>query len=413
MMWLGLYFKSTAAESAHHLLHETITHIAYGYSDQLNWPNPNTLILEIERSHRLHQTPQQLIADLLIHLEPLGLMAQWGIAPNPAAAELMAQHQIKCWDQASLTRCLNEWPVEHLDIDHKTQCALTSCGIHTLGELKQQPSSQRLRRFGPKLQHHIDRLYGELSVPLTHWQPTEDYYQRIDLMDPITHTSRLQHHLEKALVDLEHWLIQRDRALTHLDIRCKHEHTSKTSLPDVVIHIGLAQPGFNQAHLKELIALKLEALFLKKPLTTLIVQGQSTTEHRPPQIDLLSGHNQDQTWPDLLDCLQTKLGHQAIVSLNSHPDHRPEKSWSWAPPNEAQSITDHRPRPTWLINEPAPCDRSQLLLEHGPERIETGWWEEQSVQRDYWTAHEPSGRKVWVFHEHSPRMGWFIHGIFG
>lgn len=412
-MWLGLYFKNVAVGSTDHVLHERITHMAYAYSDQLNWPNPHTLVLEIERSHRLHQTPQLLIADLFIHLEPLEIMVQSGIAPNPVAAALMAQYQIKCWDQNSLVECLNEWPIEQLDIDRKTQCALMSCGIHTLGELKQQPNSQRLRRFGPKLQRHIECLYGELAMPLEHWQPTEDYYQRIDLIDPVTHTSRLQRHLEKALIDLERWLIERDRALTHLNIRCKHERSRDPCLPDVVIHIGLAQPGFNQAHLKELVALKLEALVLKKPLITLIVQSHSTTKHRPPQFDLLSGHNQDQTWSDLLDCLQTKLGHHTIASLKPHAHHQPEKSWSWASANQTQPNTDHRPRPTWLLNEPAPCDRSQLLLEHGPERIETGWWEEHSVQRDYWIAYEPNGRRVWAFHEHSPRIGWFVHGIFG
>ncbi len=413
MIWLGLYFENIAVGSTPRVPRERITHLAYGYSDQLHWPNHHTLVLEIKRSHRLYQTPQQLIADVLMDFEPLMLMPQWGIAPNPTAATLVAQHQIKCWNQASLIECLDTWPVEKLGMDQKIQCALINCGIYTLGELKQQPSSQRLRRFGPELQCHIERLYGELPTPIAYWQPTEDYYQRIDPVDPITHTSRLQRYLEKALLDLEHWLIQRDRVLTQLDIRCKHETLNGPSLPDALIHIGLAQPGFNPSHLKELIALKLETLTLKKPLITLIVQGHSTTEHRPPQIDLLSGHNQDQTWADLMDCLQTKLGHQSVVSLEPRPNHKPEKAWSWAPPKQVQSISDHRPRPTWLLNEPIPCDRNQLLLEHGPERIETGWWEEDTMQRDYWVAHEPNGRRVWVFHEHSPRTGWFVHGIFG
>lgn len=413
MLWLGLYFEDEPVGWADHPSHEQITELAYDYSDQLNWINPHTLVLEVERSHRLYQTPQQFTADLLTDFQPMHLNIRWGLAPNSIAATLMAKYEIQCQTHANLIRQLDQWPVEHLDIDQKTQSALINCGIHTLGELKQQPKNQRLRRFGPELQNYIECLYGEITMPLGYWQPRQDYYRRIDLIDPITHTSRLQRHLENALIDLERWLITRDRALNHLNIRCKHERVSGQPMPDVVIHIGLAQPGFNSAHLKELIALKLEKLTLKKPLVTLVIQSHSTTEHRPPQIDLLNGHNQGQTWSDLLDCLQTKLGAQSLASLKPHPHHQPEKSWSWTPPNETQSIHDHRPRPTWLLNEPAPCDQRQLLLEQGPERIETGWWEKGMVCRDYWVAREPSGRKVWVFHEHSPRTGWFVHGIFG
>ena len=55
---------------------------------------------------------------------------------------------------------------------------------------------------------------------------------------------------------------------------------------------------------------------------------------------------------------------------------------------------------------------SSLKLVSGPERIESGWWDEQDVGRDYYTAQNERGQKLWIFREHRTRA-WFLHGLFG
>jgi protein ImuB len=47
----------------------------------------------------------------------------------------------------------------------------------------------------------------------------------------------------------------------------------------------------------------------------------------------------------------------------------------------------------------------------GPERIETGWWRERHVQRDYYAVETTGGRWFWVFRERTSG-DWYIHGAF-
>jgi protein ImuB len=52
----------------------------------------------------------------------------------------------------------------------------------------------------------------------------------------------------------------------------------------------------------------------------------------------------------------------------------------------------------------------------GPERIEGGWWDGQSVTRDYFIARTVDGALVWIFRTRLPAEsaspGWFLHGRF-
>jgi protein ImuB len=52
------------------------------------------------------------------------------------------------------------------------------------------------------------------------------------------------------------------------------------------------------------------------------------------------------------------------------------------------------------------------LLE-GPERLETGWWDEQGISRDYYTAVNGAGIRLWVFRNRQRVPNWYLHGIFG
>jgi protein ImuB len=52
-----------------------------------------------------------------------------------------------------------------------------------------------------------------------------------------------------------------------------------------------------------------------------------------------------------------------------------------------------------------------LILEQGPERIESGWWDGKGVARDYYTARQTRGARWWVFQERRSRS-WYLHGVF-
>jgi protein ImuB len=76
------------------------------------------------------------------------------------------------------------------------------------------------------------------------------------------------------------------------------------------------------------------------------------------------------------------------------------------------------PRPVWLLDEPVLLSAGLqqgsgkgLILEQGPERIESGWWDGKDVVRDYYIARRVHGAKCWIFQERQTRC-WYLHGLF-
>jgi protein ImuB len=66
---------------------------------------------------------------------------------------------------------------------------------------------------------------------------------------------------------------------------------------------------------------------------------------------------------------------------------------------------------------PEPDLQEFLVLEQGPERIESGWWDGKGVARDYYIARQTpgarrsQGAKLWVFQERQSKR-WYLHGMF-
>jgi protein ImuB len=77
------------------------------------------------------------------------------------------------------------------------------------------------------------------------------------------------------------------------------------------------------------------------------------------------------------------------------------------------------PRPVWLLSEPVTLsaaevqqlEQGDLVLEMGPERIESGWWDGKDIARDYYIARRAGGARWWVFQERRSKE-WYLHGVF-
>jgi len=85
-------------------------------------------------------------------------------------------------------------------------------------------------------------------------------------------------------------------------------------------------------------------------------------------------------------------------------------------------LQDEVPRPVWLLEVPLPLSaelqpapHGGLILEQGPERIESGWWDGKDVARDYYIARRVHGARQgarwWVFQERRTKS-WYLHGVF-
>ncbi len=131
-----------------------------------------------------------------------------------------------------------------------------------------------------------------------------------------------------------------------------------------------------------------------------------------------------------------------MYGICSMPEHRPEAAWrrvgelcltpgvpaagasaagtcASAAGTCAGAADPCMPRPVWLLAEPVPLagedlpqlHRGSLILEAGPERIESGWWDGKGVARDYYSARRAQGVRWWIFQERRTK-GWYLHGVF-
>jgi protein ImuB len=78
-------------------------------------------------------------------------------------------------------------------------------------------------------------------------------------------------------------------------------------------------------------------------------------------------------------------------------------------------------RPFWLLDPPLalqvrrnrPFHGTPLTLVRGPERIESGWWDQQSAVRDYFVAEDAHAARYWIYRERGVQdASWFLHGLY-
>jgi protein ImuB len=121
----------------------------------------------------------------------------------------------------------------------------------------------------------------------------------------------------------------------------------------------------------------------------------------------------------LVERLAARLGPGRVFGIALADDHRPERGWK-KPPVAARIAFDGGTRPVWLLQRPQrlvaeagkPTLQGRLELIAGPERIETGWWDGEPVNRDYFVAANPVGETYWVYRELREPAAWYVHGVF-
>ena len=108
--------------------------------------------------------------------------------------------------------------------------------------------------------------------------------------------------------------------------------------------------------------------------------------------------------------LQAKLGQEQVKTLTVYNDLRPEIASQENTFNTLSNAPQmNLIRPSFMLRSPVELTQP-ITISHGPERIVTGWWDNNNVARDYFIARDESGRWLWVFR--TPKKQWFIHGFF-
>lgn len=390
-------------------LRNAVASIAYAYSEQVSIRETDAVIVEIGASLRYFGGWPKLARGLRRQLRRLGLQHRLGVAATPLASLLAATDRDgRIVDDKGLSALLRDIPLADARLDAKTVTMLEAMGLRRLDELLALPRAGLRRRFSGDLLDHLDRLMGQRADPLQPWRPAEQFSAGLELDAEVHTTTAILFPLRRYLQQLAAFLACRDGGVQRFELSLLHSRGEPT-----VIRIAMANPERNAQRLFDLARLKLDRIEVASPIIGLRVFADQLPPFVPLRGDLFERSAAAlNTWQSLTDRLRARLGDEVLMTPIEQADHRPEKAWSGVPDARVSHI-DCGPRPLWLLPRPIPLrDRAPRVLS-GPERIESGWWDDDQAGRDYYVLETSLGQRAWAFREAGQQQGpWLLHGWF-
>jgi protein ImuB len=439
-----------------------------------------TVLLEVQASLRLFGGWPRLLQRLAQALAPLGHQLQCAAAPTPLGAAVLARavaepqpaeglalpapllHGPHLQQPARLVALLDRLPPWVLPAGAAQQPALQAMGLQTLGALRRLPRDGLARRFGPALLADWDRAGGRGPDPRVPLQAPEAFEDRLELHARAEHTEPLLAAAAVLLARLVVWAQARQVRLCAFTLRLLHERTLRSDdapRPPTALRVALAEPSLDPAHLQTLLRERLGRCRLSASVVEVHLHCREVASGAAPSGELFpTRQTQAEGLLRLLERLRARLGDAAVVQIEPRADHRPEQAQHEVPvrtlppappcppPVPGRPWTQPLPplpalplhRPAWLLPDPLPLaerdglpclEGRPLRLLLGPERIETGWWDDAPALRDYYVAtladaadrrhgsDGSDGALLWVWRSRLPdaqgRMPWFLQGRFG
>ncbi len=239
-------------------------------------------------------------------------------------------------------------------------------------------------------------------------------------------------------MSLATFLVARDGGVQRFALILGHERGASTR-----INIGLLAPRCDAASLFELARARLERIALPAAVHALALRADDLPPLCPLHRDLFDTSRAEKLdWPMLAERLRARLGDASLHGLRCVADHRPGQAWQFGPVISEISKKDHAystvsarssrrvasgdggcdlsmqseihasTRPFWLLRRLIPLHAGPARVLAGPERIESGWWDDRDQRRDYYVVETRLGQRGWAFVPAGSTTDWMLHGWF-
>lgn len=377
----------------------------------------------------------------------ISAMGAWLLVQSSVRAAVTNPRQrVQTWYYAlSLKRLhhlTNPLPVARLPACKPYLKWFQGIGCTSIAALRRLPRAQLQARTQTAVLTMLDQIDARTVWPYHSCELPEHFVMRRTLDEPIEHLGPLQARLHPLLQQMCQWLAQRHLAVRVWEVRLFHAGRRvgrDRRQPPSRLRLTMAEPGWHFAHLAGLLDVRLQAWQLPAPVCDLMILSD-TVEPRQlqPASLFVDDLTRQQDLRRTLDTLRARLGDDAIRIVASRNDYRPELANQWscirtsaAPAQVSAQMAAQAPEtvlgahhsPSWLLPAPEMLslrdDRpwhnaAPLQLLYGPYRIETGWWDHQPAQRDYFVARDPQARHYWIYRERTQEgLSWYLHGLFG
>lgn len=414
----GLRVRARDVAGEHALL-ERLAAWAGQFTSQVSIAAPDLVLLEIEGSFMLFGGLAPLRERICAQIAALGFEAIVSIAPMPLAASWFAHagREVAVVDPAKLSGALATLSLACLQLTEKQRDTLHGMGVRTVGDCLRLPRAGLARRLGAELIADFDRALGRAPDPRPYYSAPARYHGDLALPGAVETTEGLLFALHRLLQELGGFLLARGAGISALTLILHHIRRATTE-----VTLGLVAPSRDAEHLYALWRERLARLDLPAPVEEITLRADTLVPLASRAGDFFAPKHADPaTRAALIERLKARLGEDAVHGLALVAEHRPERAWCYATPGSPPGDAVSGIRPLWLLPSPlalevrngAPWLDGALTLAPDRERIESGWWDDGDVRRDYFVARSTAGARLWVYRELTGERRWFLHGVFG
>jgi protein ImuB len=382
---------------------------------------PDSLLLDIAASLRLFGGSQRLLQALCEGVTTLGFRVVTAMAPTAGAALWLGrgadagEQPVPPW---RLTSRIGSLSIRVLDLPLAQQRRLRALGVARIADLLRLPRDGLGRRFGTGLVDALDRALGQRPDPRPRHVAPERFEAAIELPAETTSSDLLLRAAGYLIDELHGYLRARCGGVRRLHWMLRHCDGHATH-----VRFDLRRAVHDRDTVYGLLRERLERTETPQPVTGLALISGAVETHAPETADLLPGARArtPESLETLIERLRARLGEEAVRGLRVAPRHCPEQAWQTCTPGQGGPEAGRCRRPLWLLDTPRrlrtvngrPYLDSLLIPEDGAERIESGWWEDAEIARDYYVVQDARGSRLWIFRDlHHPEE-WFLHGVFG
>ena len=349
----------------------------------------------------------------------------WALLLGVLSARWLAKagRRVCIQDMANLTGAVSALPLTCLEWPEPVYDSLYGMGISSIGDCLRLPRSGFAKRFGSSHLLQLDRAVRRLPDPRVSYRTPERFSAEHELTEELSDSELILNVCQGLLQKLERFLLTRQLAVQHITFSFFYLQHPATYLP-----LGCVQPDRAAKRWFELLRIRFERLQLLAPIIAVCLRagpGQvlSADTDRLPFNSKKDRQRQSLSIEHLVERLGARIGDESVHGVTTVAEHRPHYAWrrerllSDLPHCTALPVQ----RPLWMLTHPEPLStrggqpvyRGVLELSEGPERLETGWWDEDGIARDYFVAINPKGVHLWVYRNRNKDGGWYLHGVFG
>ena len=394
---------------------------AYRFSADVSIAGANAILLEIGASLTLFGGLASLLRRLRYEIAAFGFDYSLAAAATATAAHVLAAQAdgIAIPHAGPLASALGAVPLATSGLDEDAIAALRGMGFRNLRDLFRLPRAELARRIGPDALDHLDRMRGLVAETLQRYRPADRFERKLEFSFGIESQGALSFALQRLVRELATFLVARDGGVQRFTLVLGHERGASTR-----IDVGLIAPQRDATSLFELARARLERIELVAPVHALTLVADDLPPLCPLHVDLFDTSRREALdWPALIERLRARLGDEALHGLRCVADHRPSRAWRFADVDiepartkteafEPEVDAAFHKRPLWLLPKPRVLRGELAQILAGPERIESGWWDEHDKRRDYYIVQTRLGQRAWAFVPAESDTGWTLHGWF-